>query len=163
MADSTPEEVQAVVEQILKADLSSDQAEQLVASAEVLTSITGSQAQELFEQIEPAQLSESMASVIADTMNNPDVPYEVKEAFEDTLNIFGNDGFSIYVPLGSNVNVAVRRTIIAGTTILVALPSPAPASAAAFQISNSGAITLAPVITPNALVRNNAIILPATS
>jgi len=127
LADSTPEEVQAVVEQILEADLSSDQAEQLVASVEVLTAITSEQAQELFEEIEPAQLSESMASVIADAMNNPDVPNEVKEAFEDTLNIFSNSGFSTYVPLGSNVNVAVRRTIIAGTTILVALPSPAPA------------------------------------
>lgn len=127
LANSTPDEVQAVIEQILEADLSSDQAEQLVASAEVLTAITGTQAQELFEQIEPAQLSESMASVIADAMNNPDVPNEVKEAFEDTLNIFSNNGFSTYVPLGSNVNVAVRRTIIAGTTILVALPSPAPA------------------------------------
>lgn len=123
---TTPDEVQAVVEEILKADLSSDQAEQLVASAEVLTAITGEQAQQLFEQIEPTQLSESMAAVIADTMNNPDVPTEVKEAFEETLNIFGNDGFSTYVPLDSNVNVAVRRTIIAGTTILVAMPSPAP-------------------------------------
>lgn len=124
---TTPDEVQAIVEEILKADLSSDQAEQLVASAEVLTAITGEQAQQLFEQIEPTQLSESMAAVIADTMNNPDVPTEVKEAFEETLNIFGNDGFSTYVPLGSSVNVAVRRTIIAGTTILVAMPSPAPA------------------------------------
>jgi hypothetical protein len=123
---TTSDEVQAVVEEILKADLSSDQAEQLVASAEVLTAITGEQAQQLFEQIEPTQLSESMAAVIADTMNNPDVPTEVKEAFEETLNIFGNEGFSTYVPLGSNVNVAVRRTIIAGTTILVAMPSPAP-------------------------------------
>lgn len=123
---ATPDEVQAVVEEILKADLSSDQAEQLVASVEVLTAITGEQAQQLFEQIEPTQLSESMAAVIADTMNNPDVPTEVKEAFEETLNIFGNEGFSMYVPLGSNVNVAVRRTIIAGTTILVAMPSPAP-------------------------------------
>ena len=127
LADASPEEVQAVVEQILEADLSSAQAEQLVASAEVLTAITGEQAQQLFEEIEPTQLSESMASVIADSMNNPDVPDEVKEAFEDTLDIFGNNGFSTYVPLGSNVNVAVRRTIIAGTTILVALPSPAPA------------------------------------
>ena len=124
---TTAEEVQAVVEEILQADLSSDQAEQLVASTEVLTAITGDQAQQLFEQIEPAQLSESMAAVISDAMNNPEVPDEVKEAFEETLNIFGNDGFSTYVPLGSSVNVAVRRTIIAGTTILVAMPSPAPA------------------------------------
>jgi uncharacterized protein (UPF0147 family) len=123
---TTPEEVQAVVEEILQADLSSDQAEQLVASAEVLAAITGEQAQQLFEQVEPAQLSESMAAVISDAMNDPAVPDEVKEAFEETLNIFGNEGFSTYVPLGSTVNVAVRRTIIAGTTILVAMPSPAP-------------------------------------
>jgi hypothetical protein len=120
----TPEEVQAVVEQILKADLNSDQAEQLVASVDVLAAITGDQAQQLFEQVEPTQLSESMASVISDAMNDPAVPTEVKEAFEETLNIFGNDGFATYVPLGSNVNVAVRRTIVAGTTILMALPSP---------------------------------------
>jgi len=127
LADAkTDEAVQAVVTEILKADLSSAQAEQLVASPEVLTAITGDQAQKLFEQIEPTQLSEDMAAVIADTLNNPDVLDEVKQAFEDTLNIFGNNGFSTYVPLGSNVNVAVRRTIIAGTTILVALPSSAP-------------------------------------
>ena len=118
--------LKAVVEEILQADLSSDQAEQLVASAEVLIAITGEQAQQLFEQVEPAQLSESMAAVISDAMNDPAVPDEVKEAFEETLNIFGNEGFSTYVPLGSTVNVAVRRTIIAGTTILVAMPSPAP-------------------------------------
>lgn len=124
LKDATPEQVQSVVTEILKADLNSAQAEQLVASPEVLTAITGDQAQQLFEQIEPAQLSESMAAVIADTLNNPDVPTEVKQAFEETINIFGNNGFSNYIPLGSVVNVAVRRTIIAGTTILVALPSP---------------------------------------
>jgi hypothetical protein len=48
----------------------------------------------------------------------------VKEAFEDKINIFGGAGFDGYVPVGSNVNVAVRRTIIVGTTILVAMPSP---------------------------------------
>lgn len=124
LADATPDEIQSVITEILKADLSSDQAEQLVASTDVLTAITGEQAQQLFEQIEPTQLSESMAAVIADTLNDPNVPTEVKEAFETEINIFGNDGFATYIPLDSVVNVAVRRTIIAGTTILVALPSP---------------------------------------
>jgi hypothetical protein len=126
LSEAAPDQVAEIVDTILASEITSDQAEQLVAAVEVLTAITGDQAQQLFEQIEPAQLSESMAAVIADSMNDPDVPAEVKEAFEETLNIFGNDGFSAYVPLGSNVNVAVRRTIIAGTTILVALPSPAP-------------------------------------
>ena len=127
LSEATPDEVTQIVDTILASEVTSDQAEQLVAAVEVLSAITGEQAQELFQAIEPAQLSESMAAVISDAMNDPAVPDEVKEAFEGTLNIFGNDGFATYVPLGSSVNVAVRRTIIAGTTILVALPSPAPA------------------------------------
>jgi hypothetical protein len=127
LSEATPDQVTQIVDTILASEVTSEQAEQLVAAVEVLSAITGEQAQQLFQAIEPAQLSESMAAVIANAMNNPAVPDEVKEAFEDTLNIFGNDGFATYVPLGSNVNVAVRRTIIAGTTILVALPSPAPA------------------------------------
>jgi hypothetical protein len=127
LSEATPDQVTQIVDTILNSEVTSEQAEQLVAAVEVLSAITGEQAQELFQAIEPAQLSESMAAVIADAMNDPAVPEEVKEAFEDTLNIFGNDGFSTYVPLDSTVNVAVRRTIIAGTTILVALPSPAPA------------------------------------
>lgn len=126
LSEASPEQVTEIVDTILASEVTSDQAEQLVAAVEVLSAITGEQAQELFQAIEPAQLSESMAAVIADAMNDPAVPDEVKEAFEDTLNIFGNDGFSTYVPLDSTVNVAVRRTIIAGTTILVALPSPVP-------------------------------------
>ena len=127
LSEATPDEVTQIVDTILASEVTSQQAEQLVAAVEVLSAITGEQAQELFQAIEPAQLSESMAAVISDAMNDPAVPDEVKEAFEGTLNIFGNDGFATYVPLGSSVNVAVRRTIIAGTTILVALPSPAPA------------------------------------
>lgn len=127
LSEATPDQVTQIVDTILASEVTSEQAEQLVAAVEVLSAITGEQAQELFQAIKPAQLSESMAAVISDAMNDPAVPDEVKEAFEDTLNIFGNDGFSTYVPLGSNVNVAVRRTIVAGTTILMALPSPVPA------------------------------------
>jgi hypothetical protein len=127
LSEATPDQVTEIVDTILASEVTSEQAEQLVAAVEVLSAITGEQAQELFQAIEPAQLSESMAAVISDAMNDPAVPDEVKEAFEDTLNIFGNDGFATYVPLGSNVNVAVRRTIVAGTTILMALPSPVPA------------------------------------
>jgi hypothetical protein len=127
LSEATPDQVTQIVDTILASEVTSEQAEQLVAAVEVLSAITGEQAQELFQAVEPAQLSESMAAVISDAMNDPAVPDEVKEAFEDTLNIFGNDGFATYVPLGSNVNVAVRRTIVAGTTILMALPSPVPA------------------------------------
>lgn len=126
LSDATPEQISEIVTTILNSDLSTEQAEQLVASPEILAAVTPEQAQQLFQQVEETQLSEAMAAVIADALNDPDVPAEVKEAFEDAINIFGNDGFDQYVPVDSAVTVAVRRTIIAGTTILVALPSPAP-------------------------------------
>lgn len=126
ISQSTPEQITQIVDTILAAELSTEQAEQLVASTEILTAVTPQQAQQLFQQVEETQLSESMAAVIAEALNNPDVPTEVKEAFEDAINIFGNDGFDTYVPVDSVVSVAVRRTIVAGTTILMALPAPAP-------------------------------------
>jgi len=123
--NASEEEVVAIVEELLKAELSNEQVAELVTDVHVLTSITGEQAAQVFAQVEETQLSEAMAEVIAATLNSPDVPEEVKEAFEEQIDIFGNDGFSEYVPIGSNVSVAVRRTIIVGTTILVAMPSPA--------------------------------------
>jgi hypothetical protein len=127
LSEATPEQITEIVTTILNSELSTEQAEQLVASPEILSAVTPEQAQQLFEQVEETQLSESMASVIAEALNDPSVTAEVKEAFEEAINIFGNEGFDTYVPVDSAVTVAVRRTIIAGTTILVALPSPAPA------------------------------------
>lgn len=126
LSDATAEQISEIVDTILNSEITSEQVEQLVASPEILSAVTPEQAQQLFEQVEETQLSESMAAVIADALNDPSVPDEVKEVFEESINIFGNDGFATYVPIGSAVNVAVRRTIIAGTTILVALPSPVP-------------------------------------
>lgn len=124
LSDATPEQISEIVDTILNSEITSQQAEQLVASPEILSAVTPEQAKQLFEQVEETQLSESMAAVIAEALNDPSVSNEVREVFEESINIFGNDGFATYVPVGSAVNVAVRRTIIAGTTILVALPSP---------------------------------------
>jgi len=122
--DATKQEVQAIVEELLKGDLSTEQASELATSVTVLAAITGEEAQTIFNEIEPDQLTESDAALVAEALNDPSVPTEVKEAFEEVINIFGNNGFSDYVPVDSVVTVAVRRTIIAGTAILVAMPTP---------------------------------------
>jgi polyhydroxyalkanoate synthesis regulator phasin len=125
LADASEAEVQAIVEELLTGDLSTEQATELVTDVALLSAVTPEQAQAIFEEIEPAALSEAMAEVIAEALNDPSVPTEVKEAFEGAINIFGNDGFSDYIPVDSVVSVAVRRTVIAGTAILVAIPAPA--------------------------------------
>lgn len=124
LADASESEVQAIVKELLTGDLSTDQATELVSNVALLSAITPEQAKAIFQEVEPAQLTEAMASVIAEAMNDPSVPTEVKEAFEEEINIFGNDGFSSYIPVDSVVSVAVRRTVIAGTAILVAIPAP---------------------------------------
>jgi hypothetical protein len=50
-------------------------------------------------------------------------PEEVKEAYEEQVNIF-DGAHEDYVPAGSTISVAERRTIVAATTILMTLPAP---------------------------------------
>jgi hypothetical protein len=48
---------------------------------------------------------------------------EEQQQFEEQVNIF-NGAYDNYVPLGSKITVAERRTIIAASTILMTLPTP---------------------------------------
>lgn len=75
-----------------------------------------------FDAVDEGSLSVEEQTQIVEAVQ--DAPTAVRAAFQNKINIFGGEGFDDYVPLGSNVNVAVRRTIIVGTTILVAMPSP---------------------------------------
>lgn len=60
--------------------------------------------------------------LLEETPSN-DAPEEVKEAFEEQVNIF-NGQHDDYIPLGSKISVGQRRTIVAVTTVLVLLPTP---------------------------------------
>jgi len=117
-----PDEVTAIVTTLLTTEVTSEQAVQVVSSSEVLAVISGEQAEQLFDAVDESALTvEQQIDIVAAVQ---DAPTEVKEAFENQINIFGGEGFNDYVPVDSNVSVAVRRTIIVGTTILVAMPSP---------------------------------------
>ena len=62
----------------------------------------------------------SLEAIPEPAVNAPD---EVKEEFEAQVNIF-DGSHDEYVPVGSKVSVAERRTIVAATTILMTLPAP---------------------------------------
>ncbi len=122
LEDALPDEITAIVNTLLATEVTSVQAVQVVSSPEVLATISGEQAEQLFDAVDESALTvEQQIDIVAAIA---DAPTEVKEAFENEINIFGGEGFDNYVPTGSNVSVAVRRTIIVGTTILVAMPSP---------------------------------------
>jgi len=122
LKDALPDQITAIVTTLLTTEVTSEQAVQVVSSPEVLKAISGDQAEQLFDAVDESALTVEEQIAIVEAI--ADAPTEVKKAFENEINIFGGEGFDDYVPVDSNVSVAVRRTIIVGTTILVAMPSP---------------------------------------
>jgi len=102
-------------------DLNSDEATTLATNPEVLETITQEEAVEIFASIDEATLTIEEGAAIVEAVQN--APAEVREAFEEEINIFGGATDS-YVPLGSRVPVSTRRIIIVTTTLLVVMPSP---------------------------------------
>jgi len=82
---------------------------------EVLATVTADEATEIFDAIIVDELTPEQAAEIVAAVQ--DAPPEVREAFEEEINVF--DGtFDTYVPLGSSVSVSTRRTVTAATAAI---------------------------------------------
>ena len=101
-------------------NIAPEQAVALATSPEVLSTVTPQQAVAIFESIDTGTITDEQKAEIIDAVQS--APLEVRQAFEDTINIFSED-FGDYVPLGSTVPVNTRRTLIAvaagATTVAV--------------------------------------------
>jgi len=73
----------------------------------------------VFTELEVGELDEQEVAALIVAVQN--APTEVREEFEDQIDIF-KEGLDDYVPVGSNVPVSTRRTLIAVTagTVLAA-------------------------------------------
>ena len=71
---------------------------------------------ENFDEL-PAEAKEAIAVALSDE------PNEVKETFEEEVNVF-EGGFDEYVPADSKVPVKTRRVLVVATTAAFVLPSP---------------------------------------
>lgn len=65
----------------------------------------------MFQNLESEELNEEQITAIVEAVQN--APEEVREAFEEEVDVFGAGFFDDYVPLGSEVPVSTRRTLIA--------------------------------------------------
>jgi hypothetical protein len=108
--DLTEVEAVALIEQILGTAVTADQAVSLATNTEVLAVVTAEQATEIFETLDVTELDNTELDALVDAVQ--DAPTQVRNAFEKTINVF-DDGLGDYVPLGSNVPVDTRRTLIA--------------------------------------------------
>jgi hypothetical protein len=111
----TDEQVLEIVDAILEEEISEEAAVALATSAAVLESINADQATEIFATVDAGALTEEAKSDITAAVQ--DAPVEVKEAFEEEIDVYG-DGFDEYVPTGSEIPVGERRTLIAATAAL---------------------------------------------
>jgi uncharacterized membrane protein YgcG len=95
-----------------------DQATDLASSSKVLESIDTTQAEAVFETIPVGDLTatEEAALVAAVT----DAPEEIKDTFEATIDVYG-EGLDEYVPVGSQVDVGDRRTLIAASAAVAGI------------------------------------------
>ena len=112
LEELTPEQVEQVVDQILEQEEppTPEQAVALATSPEVLSVVSPQQAAEIFESLNVVELGEEEKTAVTEAVQS--APLEVRQAFEETIDIFSDD-FGDYVPLGSAVPVDTRRTLIA--------------------------------------------------
>jgi hypothetical protein len=106
----TEEQVQEAVADILEEEPTQEQAVALATSPEVLATISEEQAETIFETLDVAALNEEQTTELIAAVQ--DAPTEVREAFEDKVDIFKN-ALDTYVPTGSKVPVKERRALIA--------------------------------------------------
>ena len=123
LSEAPTEAIEAIVDEVLTKDLDTSQATLLIATPAVLANITPTQAEQLFNEITPTELSPDEAEAVVEAVQ--EAPNSVRKAFESVLNIF--QGFAdTYVPLNSTVPVKTRRALIAlGAVFLTVAPAPA--------------------------------------
>jgi len=88
-----------------------------------LANLTDTQTEELIATIAGAELTDEQAEQIAEALS--EAPSEVKQQFEETINVFGGQ-FDTYVPDGSTISVGARRAVVAVTAVAFMLPAPVP-------------------------------------
>ena len=120
LEELTEEEVAQVLEAILEDEPTQEQATAIASSPAALAVLTSEQATQVFEALDVTELDNTQLEALAEAVS--DAPTEVKEAFENEVDIF-SDGLGTYVPVDSKIPVSERRTLIAiaaGATLTAA-------------------------------------------
>lgn len=116
----TPEQAEQLIEAILEDEPTQEQAAAIASSPAALAVLTSDQATQVFEALDVTELDNTQLEALAEAVT--DAPTEVKEAFEDSVDIF-SDGLGTYVPVDSKIPVSERQTLIAiaaGATLTAA-------------------------------------------
>jgi hypothetical protein len=118
LSDQAPAQIVATIQQVLTADISSDQAVSIASSPEVLAAVTEEQAEAIFEEIVVEELTAEVAEELVAVLN--EAPTKVKKKFQETINVFAGV-FDSFQMVGQTIPVGERRTLLAVSNTLVAV------------------------------------------
>lgn len=111
------DEESTTVDEMFEEELDEESSLFLATNISIMRKLTADQATEVFAAIDLDQLTDDQKEQITAAVQ--DAPQEVREAFEEEINIYA-EGFDSYVAVGSVIDVQSRRTLIATTTLLTA-------------------------------------------
>jgi hypothetical protein len=118
LAEQAPAQIVATIQQVLTADITSDQAVSIASSPEVLAAVTEEQAEAIFEEIVVEELTAEVAEELVAVLN--EAPTKVKKKFQETINVFAGV-FDSFQMVGQTIPVGERRTLLAVSNTLVAV------------------------------------------
>jgi hypothetical protein len=118
LAEQPPAQILSAIQQVLTADISSEQAVSIASSAEVLAAVTEEQAEAIFEEIVVEELTAEVAEELVAVLN--EAPTKVKKKFQETINVFAGV-FDSFQMVGQTIPVGERRTLLAVSNTLVAV------------------------------------------
>jgi hypothetical protein len=104
--------------------VSKEEAVALSTKPEILNAISTDEAKEIFQKLAVEDLTAEQEAALVETLTN--APDDIKNTFENEIDIFG-EGLDDYVPVGSEIDVKARRTLIAVTAAITTLTA-SPAS-----------------------------------
>lgn len=103
-------------------EITASQAAEIASDPDVLATLDPAEAEQVFESLELQTLSDEQLQAVIEAVQN--APVEIRAAFESAINIF--DGKTdTYIPIGSNISIGTRRTVVVTTAFMIAMP-PAP-------------------------------------
>jgi hypothetical protein len=133
--DLTEDEIISAVENIIQNGVSQEEAIALSVKPEILEAISADEAKEIFQEIVVSELTPDQEEKLVEALTN--APDDVKEAFEEEIDIFG-EGLDDYTPTGSSVDVKTRRAVIAVTALTTTLTTAPMPSGGAPSAPSSG-------------------------
>lgn len=116
---SVPFTTTTTLQPIEDTPINAELAKALATNPEALQEATAEQAQQIFEALDINELDPAEIAQLIDAVQ--DAPLEVREAFEEEVNVF-DGAVDSYVPIGSTVPISTRRLVIAAGALLSAVP-----------------------------------------